>query len=59
MVIETSPVEEAQVDYGAGPMVRDPQTGKYRRTGTASFSVTAHFHLVAYLLAPHDVSHDA
>ena len=24
--------EEAQVDYGDGPMVRDPQTGKYRRT---------------------------
>jgi hypothetical protein len=26
------PGEEAQVDYGTGPMVRDPQTGKYRRT---------------------------
>ena len=21
------------VDYGSGPMVRDPQSGKYRRTG--------------------------
>jgi transposase len=31
-VIETAPGEEAQVDYGSGPMVRDPQTGKYRRT---------------------------
>jgi len=31
-VIETAPGEEAQVDYGTGPMVRDPQTGKYRRT---------------------------
>ncbi len=31
-VIETKPGEEAQVDYGAGPMVRDPETGKYRRT---------------------------
>jgi hypothetical protein len=31
-VIETSPGEEAQVDYGDGPMVRDPQNGKYRRT---------------------------
>jgi transposase len=30
-VIETAPGEEAQVDYGSGPMVRDPQTGKYRR----------------------------
>ena len=24
--------EECQVDYGTGPMVRDPETGKYRRT---------------------------
>ncbi len=32
VVIETPPGEEAQVDYGSGPMVRDPQTGKYRRT---------------------------
>jgi len=31
-VIETAPGEEAQVDYGEGPMVRHPQTGKYRRT---------------------------
>src|ERR1700688_2702913 len=31
-VIITAPGEESQVDYGAGPMVRDPQTGKYRRT---------------------------
>jgi len=30
--IITAPGEEAQVDYGTGPMVRDPQTGKYRRT---------------------------
>lgn len=32
VVIETAPGEEAQVDYGTGPMVRDEQTGKYRRT---------------------------
>jgi transposase len=32
VVIETAPGEEAQVDYGAGPMVRDVETGKYRRT---------------------------
>ena len=32
VVIETSPGEEAQTDYGSGPMVRDPQSGKYRRT---------------------------
>jgi transposase len=31
-VIETAAGEEAQVDYGDGPMVRDPHTGKYRRT---------------------------
>ena len=31
-VIETAPGEECQVDYGTGPMVRDPLTGKYRRT---------------------------
>jgi transposase len=31
-IIETPPGEELQVDYGSGPMVRDPQSGKYRRT---------------------------
>lgn len=30
--IVTAPGEEAQVDYGEGPMVRHPETGKYRRT---------------------------
>ena len=30
-IIETRPGEECQVDYGTGPMVRDPDTGKYRR----------------------------
>jgi hypothetical protein len=29
---ETPPGEEAQVDYGSGPMVRDPHSGRYRRT---------------------------
>jgi transposase len=32
VVITTAPGEEAQVDYGDGPMVRHPKTGKYRRT---------------------------
>ena len=32
VVIETAPGEEAQVDYGSGPMVRDPDSGRYRRT---------------------------
>jgi transposase len=31
-VIETAPGEEAQVDYGSGPLVRDSGSGKYRRT---------------------------
>lgn len=31
-VIVTAPGEEAQVDYGSGPMVRDPDSGKYRRS---------------------------
>ncbi len=31
-LIHTAPVEEVQEDYGEGPMVRDPATGKYRRT---------------------------
>ncbi len=31
-IIQTGPGEEAQVDYGTGPMVRDSKTGKYRRT---------------------------
>lgn len=31
-IILTAAGEEAQVDYGTGPLVRDPQTGKYRRT---------------------------
>ncbi len=30
--IVTAPGEEAQVDYGDGPMVRHPETKKYRRT---------------------------
>jgi transposase len=31
-IIATSAGEECQVDYGTGPMVRDPDSGKYRRT---------------------------
>jgi transposase len=31
VVITTGLGEEGQVDYGEGPMVRDPATGKYRR----------------------------
>ena len=32
VVITTAPGEEAQVDYGEGPMVRHPSSGKYKRT---------------------------
>src|SRR5437660_7336928 len=31
-IIVTAPGEECQVDYGTGPMVRDPHSVKYRRT---------------------------
>lgn len=31
-IIVTAAGEEAQVDYGTGPMARDPETGKHRRT---------------------------
>jgi hypothetical protein len=41
VVIETAPGEEAQVDYGTGPMVRDAQTGKYR--GTRLFVLTLRY----------------
>jgi transposase len=30
-IIHTAAGEECQVDYGTGPMVRDPLSGKYRR----------------------------
>jgi transposase len=39
VVITTAPGEEAQVDYGDGPMVRHPQTGKYRRTRLFVFTL--------------------
>ena len=38
-VITTAPGEEGQVDYGAGPMVRHPDTGKYRRTRLFVFTL--------------------
>lgn len=31
-IIITAPGEEGQVDYGTGPLVHDPATGRYRRT---------------------------
>ena len=38
-VIVTPPGEEGQVDYGEGPMVRHPVTGKYRRTRLYVFTL--------------------
>ncbi len=38
-VIETAPGEEGQVDYGEGPMVRHPESGKYRRTRLFVFTL--------------------
>ena len=38
-VIVTAPGEEAQVDYGEGPMVRDAASGKYRRTRLFVFTL--------------------
>jgi transposase len=38
-VIVTAPGEEGQVDYDDGPMVRDPVTGKYRRTRLFLFTL--------------------
>jgi transposase len=38
-VIVTAPGEEGQVDYGDGPMVRHPLTGKYRRSRLFVFTL--------------------
>lgn len=38
-VIPTRPGEEGQVDYGQGPMVRHPDTGKYVRTRLFVFTL--------------------
>jgi transposase len=38
-VITTAPGEEGQVDYGGGPMVRDPNSGRYRRTRQFVFTL--------------------
>jgi transposase len=39
VVIVTEPGQEGQVDYGEGPMVRQPETGKYRRTRLFVFTL--------------------
>ena len=48
-VIITPPGEESQVDYGEGPMVRHPETGKYRRTRMFSL-VLGHSRKAVWLL---------
>jgi transposase len=52
VVIATVPGEEAQVDYGEGPMVRWPATGKYRRTRLFVLTL-AHSRKAARLLTWH------
>jgi transposase len=49
-VIHTVPGEEGQVDYGQGPMVRHPGTGKYVRTRLFVFTL-AHSRKSVRLLA--------
>src|SRR5947207_2017853 len=39
VVILTEPGQEGQVDYGEGPMVRHPETSKYRRTRLFVFTL--------------------
>jgi transposase len=39
VVIETPAGQEGQVDYGEGPMVRNPLTGKYQRTRLFVFTL--------------------
>jgi hypothetical protein len=36
LVIQTGPGEDAQLDYGTGPMVRDPNSSWYGRTRSSS-----------------------
>ena len=38
-VIVTPPGEEGQVDYGTGPMVRDPRSSRYQRTRLFVFTL--------------------
>lgn len=38
-VIITPPGDESQADYGSGPMVRDPLSGRYRRTRMFVFTL--------------------
>ena len=54
-MIETAPGEEAQVDYGDGPMVRDPQSGKYRRARLPQKIVLIGGRQLAALMIDHNV----
>jgi hypothetical protein len=50
-IITTAPGEEAQVDYGDGPMVRDAPSGKYRRTRLFVFTLGYSRKAVRFLVA--------
>ena len=56
-VIITAPGEESQVDYGTGPMVRDPQTGKYRRTRLFVLTLGCNRKAGTFALLPLQLSH--
>jgi transposase len=56
-VIITAPAEESQVDYGTGPIVRDPQTGKYRRTRLFVLTLGCSRKAVRFVLLPLQLSH--
>jgi transposase len=49
-VITTAAGEEGQVDYGDGPMVRWPATGKYRRTRLFVFTLACSRKAVRFLV---------
>jgi hypothetical protein len=56
-VILTAPGEEAQVDYGTGPMVRDPKIGKYRRTRLFVLTLGCSRKAGTFALLPLQLSH--
>ena len=49
-VIQTAPGEEGQVDYGKGPWVRHPHTGKYRRPRLFVFTLGYSRKMVRFLI---------
>jgi transposase len=50
VIITTAPGEEGQADYGEGPMVREPETRKYRRTRLFVFTLACSRKAVRFLV---------